>query len=314
MAARSLRGVSLKVAVGPQDRTWFAPQVVVDAGADLVDLASAEVLIWMGFNDADGLARALDSAPRVRWVQLPFAGVESYAARGMLDDGRLWTAGQGVYAEPLAEHALALGLATLRRLPQRVREARWGERFGTSLFDAPVTVLGGGGITAELIRLLAPMRCPVTVVRRRADVAVPGAVRTVGPDDLDGALAGAALVILALALTPGTTGIINADRLAAMDEGSMLVNVARGPHVVTDDLVDALRAERLGGAGLDVTDPEPLPDGHPLWTFPNVVVTPHTGADPEMTRPRLQARLAENLRRYQAGEPLIGVVDPAAGY
>lgn len=306
----------IKVAVGPDGRTWadLARGVVRESGAELVELDDAEALLWMGMNDPERLAAALAQGPNVRWVQVPLAGVESYAEHGLLHDGRLWTAGKGVYAEPLAEHALALGLAILRRLPQRAKEARWGPRIGTSLFDAPVTILGGGGIAEELLKLLAPLRCEVTVVRRRGGIAVDGAARTVGADDLDEALSGAALVVLALALTPETTGIMDAGRFAAMDEGSMFVNVARGQHVVTDDLVAALRSGHLGGAGLDVTDPEPLPDGHPLWAMANVVITPHTGADAEMSRPRLVARLAENLRRYQAGEPLIGIVDPDAGY
>jgi phosphoglycerate dehydrogenase-like enzyme len=108
--------------------------------------------------------------------------------------------------------------------------------------------------------------------------------------------------------------VIDAAALRAMASHAWLVNVGRGAHVVTDDLVEALRAGLIGGAGLDVTEPEPLPDGHPLWDLPNCIITPHTANSLEMGLPLLAKRVTENLRRYAAGEPLIGLVDLDAGY
>ena len=131
---------------------------------------------------------------------------------------------------------------------------------------------------------------------------------------LHDALPGSTLVVLALPLVPSTVGLIGARELALMDSHAWLVNVARGAHVVTEDLVDALRAGTIGGAALDVTDPEPLPDGHPLWTLPNCLITPHTGNTAEMATPLLSARITANVSRFAAGEPLIGLVDPALGY
>ena len=128
------------------------------------------------------------------------------------------------------------------------------------------------------------------------------------------ALPGADLVVLALALTPETDGIIAADELQLMDDHAWLVNVARGRHVVTDDLVDALRDGVIGGAGLDVTDPEPLPEGHPLWSMPNCIITPHVGNTPEMAVPLLAERITANVRRFGADEELLGPVDVEAGY
>jgi phosphoglycerate dehydrogenase-like enzyme len=189
----------------------------------------------------------------------------------------------------------------------------WEARGGTSLYDRPVTILGGGGITEELLRHLAVYRCEVTVVRRHP-APVAGAARVVGHDDLHDALAGATLVVLALALTPETTGIIGAAELARMDGGAWLVNVARGPHVVTDDLVAALRAGAIGGAALDVTDPEPLPAGHPLWDLDNCLITPHTSNTWTMAEPLFAQRVGANVARYQRGEPLLGLVDPKLGY
>jgi phosphoglycerate dehydrogenase-like enzyme len=244
-------------------------------------------------------------------VHLPWAGIEPYAA--LLADDRVWTCGKGVYAEPVAEHAMLLALAGLRDLRRRVEARTWEPSGGTSLYDRPVTILGGGGIAEELLRHLAVYRCEVTVVRRRAEP-VDGAARVVTVDRLHEALPGAQVVFIALALTAETTGIIGAAELARMDASAWLVNVGRGGHVVTDDLVAALRAGTIAGAALDVTDPEPLPDGHPLWELPNCLITPHTANTVAMARPAIEQRITGNVRRFAAGEPLVGLVDVAAGY
>ncbi len=176
-----------------------------------------------------------------------------------------------------------------------------------------MTILGGGGITESLVDLLQPWNCHITVVRRNVRD-IDGVDDVLEADRYADALPGADLVVLALALTPDTEGIIGADELALMDDHAWLVNVARGRHVVTDDLVDALREGVIGGAGLDVTDPEPLPAGHPLWSLPNCIITPHVGNTPEMAVPLLARRITENVRRFAADEDLLGPVDVHAGY
>jgi phosphoglycerate dehydrogenase-like enzyme len=143
---------------------------------------------------------------------------------------------------------------------------------------------------------------------------VPGAARTLPVDRLHEALGDALLVVLALALTPETTGIIGAAELAAMGDQAWLVNVARGRHVDTGALVAALQGGAIAGAALDVTDPEPLPDGHPLWDLDNCIVTPHTADTIEMVVPLLADRIRNNVRLLAAGEPLEGLVDASAGY
>jgi len=276
------------------------------------DAAGADGLVWLDPHDAGGLAETLRRAPGVRWVQLPSAGIERVAEAGLLDD-RTWTCAKGSYAEPVAEHALALSLAGLRRLPERARARAWGEPAGTSLFGQRVTVIGGGGITTALLRLLAPFRVHATVVRRRSDP-VPGAARTVTTSELPAALSGSLLVVLALALTPHTERIVGEAELESMDGTAWLVNVARGRHVDTDALVAALAARSIGGAALDVTDPEPLPEGHPLWDDPNCIVTPHTADTLEMVLPLLAERIRVNVAHLRDGEPLEGLVDTDAGY
>jgi phosphoglycerate dehydrogenase-like enzyme len=228
----------------------------------------------------------------------------------------VWTCAKGVYAEPVAEHALTLLLAGLRGLGEYGRASSWSAPQGTNLLGAKVVILGGGGITESLLRLLEPFGADVTVVRRHAAdrPALAGARRVVDVSELDRALQDAVGVVLALALTPETEGIIGRPQLEQMSEHGWIVNVARGRHIVTDDLLAALTAGDIGGAALDVTDPEPLPDGHPLWSLRNCIITPHVGNTPEMAIPLLAARVTENVRRWSAGEPLLGLVDPSLGY
>lgn len=297
--------------MAPDGAPAWVFEAVEAGGGTLAEPAEADALVWFDAQHPEALAPVLGRAPGARWVHLPWAGVEPYA--DLLDRERTWTCGKGVYAEPVAEHAVLLALAGLRDLHRRIVARSWGERSGTSLYDRPVTIVGGGGIAEELIRHLSVYRCELTVVRRRPDP-LDGVARVLPVERLHDALTGAQVVFLALALTPETTGIIGAAELAAMEHDAWLVNVARGGHVVTDDLVVALRDGTIAGAALDVTDPEPLPDGHPLWDLPNCIITPHTANTVEMARPAIEERITVNVARFAAGEPLVGLVDPVAGY
>jgi phosphoglycerate dehydrogenase-like enzyme len=310
----SLRSMNApRIAVGP-DAAQFATDAVVAGGGSVVEISERpDALVWLNPMEVKGLADQLAVAPDVRWVQLPFAGVERVLSFGLLDHDRIWTCAKGSYAEPVAEHALMLALAGLRHLPTRIVSRSWGKPAATSLYDQRVTILGGGGITSVLLEQLAPFRVDATVVRRKADP-VPGATRTVPVTALEEVLPGSLVVFLALALTPETTGIIGAPELALMDETAWLVNVARGGHVDTDALVAALTAGSIAGAALDVTDPEPLPDGHPLWDLDNCIITPHTADTIDMVIPLLAERIRTNVGRFAAGEELVGLVDPDAGY
>jgi phosphoglycerate dehydrogenase-like enzyme len=304
----------VRIAIGPTPAE-FATAAVEAGGGQVVELGQpADGLVWVSPRHLNELRAALDAQPGVRWVQLPFAGVEDAMASGIIDEARVWTCAKGCYAKPVAEHALMLALAGLRLLPERIRATTWGRADGTSLYDARVTILGGGGISEELLRLLAPFGASATVVRRQASAPVPLAERVVDPDQLADVLPGSLVVFLALALTPATRGIIGAKEMDLIGPGGWLVNVARGSHVDTGALVSALAGGRLGGAALDVTDPEPLPDGHPLWSEPRCIITPHTADTWDMILPPLSARITTNVARFEAGQPFEGVVDPHAGY
>ena len=301
-----------RIAIQPMHRA-FAAAAIEAGGGVVTDVDAADALVWIGEHDVEALGKLLAGAPQLDWVQLPSSGIEEFVAAGLLEDHRTWTCTKGAYAEPVAEHALALALAGLRCLDERVVARSWGPEGGVSLYDTDVTVLGGGGITRALLELLAPFRTRTTVVRRSPEP-VAGATRTLPPSRLAEALPGAAVVFLALALTPETIGIIGAQELELMGPQAWLVNVARGRHVVTDDLVAALHRGTIAGAALDVTDPEPLPERHPLWTAPHCIITPHT-ADPwDMVEPRLARRIKENVARWAAGRPLIGLIDRQTGY
>jgi len=307
-----------RIAVLPANVRPWVVDAVRSGGAIAAPPARADALVWTatGFEPDHppvDLVTVLKEHPGIRWVQLVWAGVEPYAAASVFDHDHLWTSGKGIYARPVAEHALALALAGLRGLKMYAEARSWSGQRGTCLVDGTVTIFGGGGIAEELVGLLRPFRCQITVVRKRP-LTMSGVARVVAWDRRDEAVADADAVFLALALTPETAGFFGRRLLAAMAGHAWLVNVARGGHVVTDDLVVALREELIGGAGLDVTDPEPLPAGHPLWALPNCLITPHTGNTAEMAGPLLAARIRENVRRYLAGEPLIGVVDPDLGY
>lgn len=304
-------------AVSPADDAFVA---AVRAGGGQVAKLGADTrgLVWLSYGGADALRATLDSHPAIEWVQLPYAGVDAFA--GLLAEFAdrplpLWTSAKGAYSQPVAEHALTLVLALLRVLPERVRAVSWpaGAKTGTSLFGLTVLIVGAGGIAVELIRLLEPFGVRVTIVRRSAGD-VPGAEATVTSDRLLEVLPGADVVVIAAASTAGTRRLIGEPELTAMKRTAVLVNIARGDLVDTEALAAALASGAIAGAGVDVTDPEPLPDGHPLWTEPNIIITPHSADTPQMTAPLLAERIRENVAAFVGDGRFVGVVDTAAGY
>jgi phosphoglycerate dehydrogenase-like enzyme len=294
--------------------TWpLAADAVVAGGGRVVPLEEAEALVWVDWRTPEQLMAVLERFPAIRWVHLPGAGIESFLDAGADFDGRVWTCSKGAHSSLIAEHALALMLAGLHSLPAAARATSWEPASVGSLAGQSVTILGGGGIAESLVGFLAPFGATVTAVRRH-DVPVPGATRTVTMASLHEALAGARVVVLALALTPETRGVVGRDELAVMSERAWLVNVSRGGHVDTEALADALAAGAIAGAALDVTDPEPLPDGHRLWGMQNCIITPHSAGNSGAVMRLLAERVRENVGRFGAGEELAGVIDPAAGY
>jgi phosphoglycerate dehydrogenase-like enzyme len=287
-------------------------QAVRDGGGEPAPLERADGLVWLD-GDPEHLPDLPDS---VRWVQLPSAGVEQWLRAGAIGTDRAWTSATGAFGLPVAEHALALMLAADKALHSFARERTWdgeGRHLVRALEGACVLIVGAGGIGRALISLLAPFGAEVIAVTRRGRD-VPGAARILPVDRVEEVWGEAHHVVIAAPATDGTRRLIGARELAAMREDAWLVNVARGTVVDTDALVDALRTGAIGGAALDVTDPEPLPAGHPLWELPNALITPHVATPPEAERRHFAARVRENVRRLAAGEELEGLIDPDGGY
>ena len=310
-----------RVVVAPSAGGQLAPLIEASGGVVVDDPAEADAIVWTDPGDPKGLKGLLGRSP-ARWVQLPFAGIESFFEANVIDPDRTWTCAKGIYGPATAEHAVALTLAAARRLHAHARARTWtstervGSGFGAAerrLKGTTITVVGTGGIGREYIRMIRPLEPRIVAVNRSGRV-VGEADETMAVADIDEVLPRADFVVLALSLTPASRGLLDARRLALMKPDAWIVNVARGGVVDTGALVDALRAGRVGGAALDVTDPEPLPDGHPLWSLDNALVTPHVANTWDMAVPELAGMVARNVERFAAGKPLEGLVDPSLGY
>lgn len=299
------------VAVLPASRLAGALAHAVTAGGCVPtgDVSRAEGLVWCR-SRPDGLAELLEAAPHLRWVQLPYAGIEAFGQ--LVDSARTWTCAKGVYGAAVAEFALGLILAGLRRIDRYAARRVWEPLPQQTLDGRHVAILGAGGIGLALTRLLLPFGARVSVVSRSGRP-VEGATALPFSETAD-VLADADVVVLALPLVAETTGLVDAAFLSGMKRSAWLVNVARGRVVVTDDLVAALKDGVIAGAALDVTDPEPLPPGHALWKLPNAIVTPHVANTPETGTGSLMALVEENCRRLASGVELAGRIDPALGY
>jgi phosphoglycerate dehydrogenase-like enzyme len=304
------------IAILPEPTPVIA-DAVTGAGGTLAPLdAETKAIVWLSGPSAS-LRGVLDEHPGIEWVQLPLAGVESHAAlfTDYADKSRpLWTSAKGSYSEPVAEHALTLALALLRQIPDKARSTSWQvPRQGLSLYGRRVTIVGAGGIAIELIRLLEPFETDITIVRRSPGE-IAGADRTVTSDRLLDVLAETDVLVLAAATTDESRKMIGAAELAALPADAVLVNIARGALIDSDALLASLESGHLWGVGLDVTDPEPLPDGHPLWSHARCVVTSHTADTDEMVEPLLAERVRHNVAALLGDGDFIGIVDPRARY
>lgn len=305
--------MTVRVAVLPSSADEVV-RAVERAGGTVAAAEESDALIWLDPSDPDGLRTALERS-KARWVQLPFAGIEDFVH--LLDDNHTWTCAKGIYGRTTAEGAVALVLAAARRLHRHIREPRWasGDALGLHrrLDETTAVIVGTGGIGAAVAQMLAPHRCRILAVNRSGDP-LEGAERTERTDALASLVPEADWIIVTASLTPSTRGLLDAGLIARMKADAWIVNVARGAIIDTDALVDALRRGAIGGAALDVTDPEPLPDGHPLWEMENVIITSHTANTWRIAIGDLAGLVERNVRSFARGEPLEGLVDVAAGY
>jgi phosphoglycerate dehydrogenase-like enzyme len=309
-------------------------------------LDDVEVLL-RGYLTAETLDRIVARAPRLRWIHSASAGVERVLTPLSRDRGLTITNARGVFSRPIAEYVILMILAVSRRLPQLLelqRERTWQPLEGAELRDVTIGIVGLGSIGRAVAALAAPFGCRIVAMRRRVgdhdasgeaeagepasasfdevpaaegDDAPTGGIRVdrlLGPDGLPELLAESDFVLLATPLTAETENLINAGTLALFKPGAWLVNVARGRLVDERALLRALEEGPLGGAILDTFRDEPLPAASPFYGRSNVIVTPHTSWSSGRVLDRSVELFCTNLRRFAAGEPLLNVVDPNAGY
>ncbi len=299
------------VAIEPE-RDPHLVAAVEGAGGRVVPLDQARVLVWIGAGPG-GFPELTDD---IEWVALKTAGIEAFVGAGVIDAKRLWTNASGFYAEGVAEHALALLLAGLRQINTAVVHHWAKERIDPAvrtLRGSTVAIIGAGGIGLELTPLLTACGARVIAVNRSGRE-VPGADLTVPSSRTAEVWAQTDHVVLAAPDTPETHHLMNDETLAELHPHTWIVNVARGPLIDQAALYRALTGGVIAGAALDVTDPEPPLADDPLWSLPNVILTPHV-ANPAVGLTREMAPfLEENIRRFEAGESLIAAVTPGAEY
>jgi len=261
---------------------------------------------------------------QLQWIHSPMAGVTPLLVPDLVASKIIVTNGRTVHSVPVAEQTLALMFAIARRLPACVRfqaNRYWGQdeswlagKTPFELHGKTLGILGYGAIGHELAPRAKALGMRVIVVRRDPAKPAPLVDHVYPPTGLHAMLAEADFVVLAAPDTPEMIRRIGAEELEKMKPTAYLINVARGPLVDTGALGKALETGVIAGAALDVTDPEPLPSDHPLWTLPNVLITPHLGGASDRFWERESALLRENLRRYLAQQPLLNVVEKSRGY
>ena len=264
----------------------------------------------------------LQDLPNLEWIQMTWAGADRYTNDPAFPRHITLTNASGAYGATIAEHAIAMLLALYRRLPGYLRQQRqtqWMDLGAEMALDGQtVVILGAGNIGRETARRLRGFDTTVVGVRRSGAAMMPEFTSVTGIENLERLLPQADVLIGCLPDTPQTRGLLSRERLAQLKPGAVFINVGRGTLVDTQALTEALQSGHLAGAGLDVTDPEPLPPGHPLWQMEQVILTPHVagvgfGHLPATER-RIRNICLENVRRYAAGRPLENVVDFSTGY
>ena len=331
VALRDIKGWRAPKRIVMVSGTPYGDVQATGSGVEIINVKDTEGMI-ANAADADAIVgpdnvvcdvRVLAAAKRVRWVGVMSAGVEDCLGKPALERPGLVVTNMRAVAGPvMAEHTIALMFALSRSLQVSIgRQATgegWNRNFAGSqpqaLTDKTVLVAGLGGIGLEVARRAHALGMKV-IATRGSSREGPDYVSHVGLSDELPALIGQADVVVAtLPLTPATTHLFDAKMFARMKKTAFFINVGRGGSVVTDDLVAALNNGTIAGAGLDVTEPEPLPKNHPLWKAKNIIITPHHSAQSDLGQGKRVLILGEQLRRFVAGDKLLSVVDFKKGY
>lgn len=283
-------------------------------------LLTQEDMAWANVVLGNVKAASLGQTTDLRWYQTGSAGVEDYVRPGVMPQGAALTNATGAYGLAISEYMLASLLCLMKKLElyrDAQKEASWRSQGGVdSVYGANVLVLGTGDIGGEFARRCKALGARVVGVRRRQGDCPDYLDELHTIEDLDALLPQADVVAITLPGTPATRGLFDGRRIGLMKRGAYLLNVGRGYIVDSGALCDALESGRLAGAGLDVTDPEPLPPDHPLWRVPTALITPHTSGYYHLkeTHWRIVQIFVENLKRFLSGGELLNQVDFASGY
>jgi D-3-phosphoglycerate dehydrogenase len=256
---------------------------------------------------------------RLRWIQSSAAGLDHCLVPSVVESDITVTSASGVLANQVADHTMALLTGILRDLPTYFRAQQKHEfirRPTRDLHGARIGIIGMGRNGRRLAEVLSAFRTTIVATDWWAGEMKkpPQVAELLAAEAVDEILPQVDILILAAPLTDQTQGMIDAQRLALLPRGAIVINVARGPLVVTEDLIAALESGHLGGAGVDVTEPEPLPPESRLWELPNVIITPHVGGQAASRIDDMTNFIAANIRRYRMGEPLVNLVDKRLGF
>ena len=290
---------------------------VVDAWPDRITHEILHADVFLGHAKVPVPWDEVVKQGRLQWIQSSAAGMDHCLVPSVIASQILVTSASGLFADPVAEQTLALTLGLLRGLPTFFRAQQKREfirRPTRDLHQATVGILGLGGNGRRIAETLAPFRCRIIATDLVPYDRPPTVEQLLPADALDELLPQVDILILCVPLNDQTVGMIDAHRLAQMKRGALIINVARGPVVRECDLVAALESGQLAGAGLDVTEVEPLPTDSLLWDHPHVLITPHVGAQSVRRADVTTDFLAANLARYVAGQPLVNVVDKQLGF
>ena len=297
------------------DVTWFT------STEEAFEIAPHAEIGWFDLYDKDRMAKLLSSATKLKWLNSIYAGLEHFPLAQLKQQGTILTNGAGLNSSPIAEFVVMGMLAAAKRsdkLFQLQQEQEWPEQAPgtTELAESKALIIGYGGIGQQVAKKLSGFDMTVTAVRRTASDDPAGiGTEVIGTDDWRARIGEFDWVIVSAPATSETQKLLGKDELAAMKPSAWLVNVARGSLVDQDALLEALNSKAIGGAVLDVTEPEPLPKGDPLWTADNCIITMHkSGVAQTRMFHRAADRFLENLKRYRNGDEMIAAADLDRGY
>jgi phosphoglycerate dehydrogenase-like enzyme len=314
----------MKLLLYGRDLTAWVPRLQQAAPGVVVETASSEDEARQKIAGADAFfgsitPNVLAAATQLRWIQTPMAGLERYFFPALVEHPVQVTNMRGIFADMIPDHVLCFILCFARDMHTLIRRQlahEWakGEVRVRHLPESTLGIVGLGGIGYGVAQRAAPHGMRIIAVDPRREDRPPEIAELWKPNRLDDLLAESDFVAVCAPETPETRGLFTAEKFAKMKPSGIFINVGRGRVVKLDALTDALQQGRIAGAALDVYEQEPLPANHPLWAMDNVILTPHVAGISAHEEDRRLDVLAENLRRFVAGQPLMNVVDKAGGY